>query len=178
MAIYDVYGEKKDFVGIGKMMIDTRTLTWNIPHLHFLVFRNIGYFEAICMEFGLISTGDTQEESAKRLIEQTIYYIEAVVNNGNGFEEFKELALNDFMSSYWGVYRHIEFCRAETKQDLSHEFENRIESNITKALQEMFDKRVKELIAVAESAIDQAIKEYERISVVKLISVRYSTLEA
>ena len=178
MAVYDVDGEKKDFVGIGKMMIDTRMVTWNIPHLHFLVSRNAGDFEAICLEFGLVSTGDKQEEAAKRLIEQTIYYIEAVVNNGNGFKEFKTLALNDFTGNYWGIYQHIEFCLAETKQDLSHEFENRIEKRITEALQEVFDKRVKELISVAEHAIAEAIREYEKMSAFKLNSVRYSTLEA
>ena len=176
MALYDIDGERKDFVGIGKMMIDTRAVTWNIPHLHFLVSRHTGYFEAICLEFGLISTADTQEESAKRLIEQTIYYIEAVINNGNGFEEFKALSLNEFTSSYWGVYRNIEFCLAETKKDLSHEFENRIEREITKALQEKFNKRVKELIAVTESAIDEAIKEYEKMSAFIINSVRYSEL--
>jgi len=61
---------------------------------------------------------NTQEESAERLIEHTIYHIGAVINNGNGFEEFKEIALNGFMNSYWGAYRHIEFCLAKTKQDL------------------------------------------------------------
>jgi hypothetical protein len=177
MAIYNVGGEERDFVGIGKMMIDTKTVTWNIPHLHFLVSRNSGYFEAICLEFGLVSTGDTQEDSAKRLIEHTIYYIGAVINNGNGFEEFKDLALNKFMIDYWGTYQHIEFCLAETKQDLSHEFENLIENRIIKALQELFDQKVKELIAVAENAIDDAIKEYEKMSAFKINSIRYSTLE-
>jgi hypothetical protein len=156
------------------MIIDTKTVSWNIPHLHFLVSGNTGYFEAICLEFGLIATGSTQEESAERLIEHTIYHIGAVINNGNGFEEFKEVALNNFMNSYWGAYRHIEFCLAETKQDLSNE----IESRIVKALQELFDKKVKELIySLAKTAAEEAVKEYEKLSIFKVNSVRYVALE-
>jgi hypothetical protein len=175
MAIYDVDGEKRDIMGIGKIMIDTRSVSWNIPHLHFLVSRNAEHFEAICLEFGLISTGKSQEDSAERLIEHTINHIGAVVNNGEGFDEFKNVALNGFMNSYWGAYRHIEFCLAETKRDLSHE----IESRITTALQELFDKRVKELItSMAKTAAEDAIKEYEKLSLFKLNSVQYRTLEA
>jgi len=175
MAFYDVDGEKRNIVGIGKMMIDTNSVSWNIPHLHFLVSRNPSHFEAICLEFGLISTGNTQEESAERLIEHTIYHIGAVINNGNGFEEFKEVALNGFMNGYWGAYRNIEFCLAETKQDLSHE----IESRITRALQELFDKKVKEIItSLARTAADEAIREYEKMSAFKINSVRYRSLEA
>jgi hypothetical protein len=174
MAIYDIDGMKKDIVGIGKMMIDTRSVSWNIPQLHFLVFRNIGHFEAVCLEFGLISTGNTQEESAEHLIEHTINHIVAVVNNANGFDEFKEVALNGFMNEYWGSYRHIEFCLAETKQDLSHE----IESHITKALQELFDKKVKDIIiSMAKVAAEDAIREYEKMSIFKINSVQYRTLE-
>jgi len=175
MAFYDIDGEEKDIVGIGKMMIDTKSVSWNIPHLHFLVFRNDGHFEAICLEFGLVSAGDTAEESAERLIEHTIYHIGAVINNGDGFEEFKETALNGFMNGYWGAYRHIEFCLAETKQDLSHE----IESRITKALQELFDKKVKELItSMARIAADEAVREYEKMAAFQINSVRYSSLES
>jgi hypothetical protein len=175
MALYDVDGEKIDIVGIGKMMIDTTLVSWNIPHLHFLVSRNTGFFEAVCLEFGLVSTGTTEEESAERLIEHTIHHIGAVISTGNGFEEFKDVALNEFMNGYWGAYRHIEFCLAETKQDLSHE----IESRITKALQELFNKKVKEIItSMAKIAAEDAIKEYEKMSAFKINSVRYCTLKA
>jgi len=90
MALYDIDGEKKDIAGIGKMIIDTNSVSWNIPHLHFLVFRNNGRFEAICLEFGLVSSGGTQEESAEHLIEHTIYHIGTVISRNNGFDEFKE----------------------------------------------------------------------------------------
>jgi hypothetical protein len=173
MAFYDVKGEKKDIVGIGKMMIDTKSVAWNIPHLHFLVTRNPEHFEAVCLEFGLVSVGGTQEESAERLIEHTIYHIGSVINNGNGFEEFKDAATSEFMNGYWGAYRHIEFCLAEVKQDLSHE----IESHITKVLQELFDNKIKNIIAsMAKIAVDDALKEYEKMSAFQINSVRYSQL--
>jgi len=175
MAIYDIDGEKKDIIGFGKMIIDTNSVSWNIPHLHFLVLNVSGHFEAICLEFGLVSSGNTQEESAEHLIEHTIHHIWTVISKGNGFEEFKEIALNGFMNEFWGAYRHIEFCLAETKKDLSHE----IESRIIKALQDLFNKKVKELItSMAKTTADEAIKEYEKMSAFKINSVRYISLEA
>ena len=175
MAIYRINSENIDIVGLGKMIIDTRSVSWNIPHLHFFVSFNAGSYESTCLEFGLVATGNTQEEAAERLIEHTIYHIGAVINNGDGFEEFKEVSLNGFMNEYWGAYRHIEFCLAETKRDLSNE----VESRIVRALQELFDKRVKDLIySMARTAADEAIKEYEKMSVFKINSVRYVSLEA
>jgi hypothetical protein len=62
---------------------------------------------------------------------------------------------------------------AETKRDLSHE----IESRITRALQELFDKKVKELITVmAKESADQAVKEYEKMTALKVNSVTYASL--
>jgi hypothetical protein len=174
MAIYEIDGEKRNIVGLGKMIIGTKTVSWNIPHLHFLVTNNNGCYEAICLEFGLISVGSTEEESAERLIEHIIYHIDAVMSNGGGFEEFKEMALNDFMNSYWGAYRHIEFCLAETKQDLSNE----IESRITIALQELFDKKIRDLISsMAKTAAEEVLEKFDKMSVFKVNSVRYTALK-
>ncbi|MCL1834363.1 MAG: hypothetical protein FWG49_07675, partial [Leptospirales bacterium] len=173
MAMYDIENEKKDFVGIGKIMMYTKpSIKWNIPHLHFLVYRNYNHFESICLEFGLVSSGEKQEEAAKRLVEQTIFYIGAVMYEGGGFNEFKEIALNDFMNEYWGIYRHIEFCLAETKEDLSYEIENRIK----KEIQEANDAKLEELIE--SMAKDEFKKEYEKMTTFKLDSIEYSSLEA
>lgn len=169
-----VYNENKDFIGIGKILIDTAALTWNIPQLHFLVEKTTACFEAVCLEFGLVSSGASQDDAAKRLVEQTLYYIRSVVLEGEDFNELKELALNDFMSEYWGAYRHIEFSLAEKKQDLSHE----IESIIMAAIQNSFDNKVKELISIhAEGAAEEALKEYEKLSAFKTISVSYTPLK-
>jgi len=175
MAIYSIAGKELDFVGIGKILINTDSLTWNMPHLHFLVYQNYEHFEAICLEFGLISSGPTQEEVTKRLFDHTIDYIEAVMNMGRGFDEFKEIATNHFADEYWAIYRHVEFLLAETKKDLSHE----VESRITKAIRETFDAKIKEFIELkAKEKADDIIKEYQKMEAFKRSSVSYFSLEA
>ena len=176
MKIDNIMDGSKNFVGIGKIMIDTPSFfSWNIPHLHFLVDKTVdNTFEATVLEFGLVSSAETQEESIKRLVEQIVYYIFTVVCENKNYQELKDLALNNFMNDYWNAYRYIEFYLAETKEDLSHE----IESKIQKAIQDTFDNKVKELIAIkAKDAADEAIKEYERISAVKATVTSYSSLK-
>ena len=176
MPKYKIDNEKKDFVGIGKIMIDVDpSITWNMPHLHFLVSDNLDYFEAICLEFGLVSTGESQEEATKRLVEQTIFYIEAVMYNGRGFEEFIEVSLNDFMSEYWNVYRNIEFYLAEQKRDLSHNIDRNITEAIQKTFDEDFKKRLKEK---AHEAADEIIKEFDRFKALRLNSIIYTSVAA
>jgi hypothetical protein len=169
-----VYNERRNFVGIGKILIDTASLTWNIPQLHFLVEKNAECFESVCLEFGLVSSGSSQDNAVEHLVEQTLHYIRSVVLEGAGYDELKELALNNFMSEYWGSYRHIEFSLAEKKLDLSHE----IESRIMAAIQNSYDNKVKELITIkAKEAANEAFKEYEKLSAIKPISVSYIPLK-
>jgi hypothetical protein len=169
-----INGESKAFVGIGKVMIDTKAMSWNIPQLHFLVDHAASHFEATCLEFGNTASGATPEESAERLVAHLIEYIHDVMHKGGGYEEFKDLALNGFMSDYWAAYRHIEFCLAEEKRDLSHE----IETKIITAIQTMFDEKVKELIAIkAQAAADEAVREYEKMTAFKVVAVSYASLE-
>jgi hypothetical protein len=169
-----VNGAQKEIVGIGKVMLDTNTLPWNIPQLHFLVDRTGDHFEATCLEFGNVASGLTQEEAAEHLVAQLIFHIQTVMNEGSGYTEFKDLALNNFMGDYWAAYRHIEFSLAERKQDLSHDIEGRI----TRAIQTMFDEKVKALISVkAEEAAEEAIREYERMTAFKVSNVTYISLE-
>jgi hypothetical protein len=169
-----VNGDTKNFVGIGKVMIDTPSLSWNIPHLHFLINKAQDVFEATCLEFGLVSCGSSQEESAERLVDLSLFHINAVIYDGGGFDELKKLSLNGFMNEFWGAYRYIEMSLAEKKQDLSHDIEGRI----TRAIQEMFDKKVKEIIrAMAKEAAEEAVREYERISAFKVSAVVYTPLK-
>jgi hypothetical protein len=169
-----IFGENKDFVGIGKVMIDTNSVPWNIPHLHFLVDSMVNHFEATCLEFGLISCGSAPEESAERLVEQILFHIHTVMYKGGGYGEFKDMAQNNFMNDYWNAYRYIEFCLAQEKRDLSHDIEGRI----TRAIQDMFDKKVKDLIATkAQEAADEAIREYEKMSAFKVSAVTYVSLK-
>jgi hypothetical protein len=125
----------KRFVGIGKMTFDTDGLDWNIPDLHFMVDHTYAdHYEATSLEFGLVSCAEDEEESIKRLAEQTQSYILAVMETGAGFEQFKEDAASEFMCEYWARYRYYEFSLAEKGQDLSHNIDNKI----TKAIQNMF----------------------------------------
>ena len=160
MALYDIEGKKVDFVGIGKIMIDTNSLPWNIPHLHFLVYRNFEHFEAVCLEFGLVTTSLADEEAAKRLFDHTKHYIDAVMNKGRGFEELREVASNNFMSDYWAVYRQIEFWLAERKLDLSHELESLITENARiQAMNEIYEAKIHEYIsAKANETADEVIE--------------------
>ncbi|MDR2509341.1 MAG: hypothetical protein LBC77_01710 [Spirochaetaceae bacterium] len=174
MAEYKVYDESRDFVGIGKIMIDTHSRPWNIPQLHFLVVNASGEFEAVCLEFGLVSTANTQIEAAEHLVEQVLFYISTVMNEGGKYEELKETAMHGFMNDYWNVYRHLEFCLAEKQRDLSHE----IESKIIKAIQETFDEKVREIITTkAKEAADKALEEYHRLAELKVNSVSYFALK-
>lgn len=171
MAIYKINNEEIDFVGIGKMMIDTGAEAYNIPHLHFLVYRNYEHLEAICLELGLIASGPTQEEAAKRLVEHTNDHIKAVMNMGGGFREFKDVALNEFLGDYWAVYHHAEFGLAETKQDLSHN----VESIMTKAVFEMLEKNfifyIKSKARGLANEIISAFSEYKKNAPVKDFSL-------
>ena len=174
MLQYKIENESKDFVGIGKIMIDTNLLPWNIPQLHFLVDNAFGVFEAVCLEFGLVATANTQIEAAERLVEQVLFYISTVMNEGRKYDELKETALLGFMNEYWNIYRHLEFSLAEKKCDLSHE----IESKIIQAIQETFDKKVHEIITIkAKEAADKAIEEYTRLAALKINSVSYYSLK-
>jgi hypothetical protein len=111
--LYTIDNENKDFVGIGKMMIDTGSREWNVPLLHFVVCDNDGLLEAFCLELGLVAGAEVQEEAVKRLVGLTLSHINAVMTKGGGFEELKEVAQNGFMNEYWNAYRSITFGLAE-----------------------------------------------------------------
>jgi hypothetical protein len=165
---------EKKFVGIGKMVIDTIGTDWNIPALHFMVDHTYKeHYEATSLEFGLVVCGDSQEEATKRLAEHIHHYIVAVMTGGGGFDELEELARNDFMSDYWSTYRYFEFSLARRGKDLSHI----IDAKITRAIQNMFDDKVKEIITQkAAKAADELIREYEQITSYKVRTVTYADL--
>ena len=169
-----INGMQKNIFGIGKIMIHTTSQPWNIPQLHFIVDKAEDHFEATCLEFGNVTSGDSPEEAAERLVEHLILYIHTVIHDGGGYDEFKELALNGFMNDYWAAYRHIEFTLAETKQDISHEIEGRI----MQAIHKMFDNKIKELIITsAKEAAGDLMREYEKIAPFKISTITYKPVE-
>jgi hypothetical protein len=168
---YVVSVKSKEFVGIGKFLFDTVSEEWNIPHLHFMVDRtDNGNFEATNLEFCLVSSGESAEVAAQRLAGLVHFHIISVVKNGNGYKEFIENANSRVMDDYWRAYRVIDFSLGEKGNDLSHEIEKRI----TRAIQEMFDRQVKEIIRQkAEKRADDMIKAYEELTIFKL-TVQYA----
>jgi hypothetical protein len=164
----------KKFVGIGKFLFDTVNEEWNIPHLHFMINKtDNGNFEATNLEFGLVSSGDSTERAAQHLAGLVQFHIIAVMTDGNGYKEFIDTVNNRFMDDYWKEYRVIDFSLGERGKDLSHEIEKRI----TRSIQEMFDKQVKDIITQkAEKRADEIIKEYEALRIFKLMTVQYAEI--
>jgi hypothetical protein len=168
----------KNFVGIGKLFIDTLTEEWNMPYLHFLVDKAMdGHYEAVCLEFGLVSSGDLPEEVIKHLVAQVQFYIDAVMTKGNGYAEFIEAVESPAMNDFWTAYRKIEFTLAQSKQDLSHA----LDVHINKAIKQMILQKTEELITQiakkqAQGIVDKALEEYKRLSRFISIEVKYSEL--
>jgi hypothetical protein len=107
--------EGRNFIGIGKILIDTPAEDWNIPALHFIVSKSGDrIYEAVNLEFGLVSIGESGPDSARSLATLTCSYILSVINEGNGYKEMRETARKNFMADYWAEYRGIEFDLAET----------------------------------------------------------------
>jgi hypothetical protein len=135
--------ENRKFIGIGKIFIETPSVEWNIPHLHFLISETIPKtYEAINLEFGLVSTGESGMEAAGNLATLVHSHIISVIYDGNGYEELRETVRKAFMADYWTEYRGIEFDLAETGDDLS----NNIAKHINKAIQESFNDELKKAL--------------------------------
>ena len=165
----------KKFVGIGKFLFNTVNTEWNMPHLHFLIDKaNNGKFEATNLEFGLVASDDSAEKAMQRLAGLVHFHITSVMTEGEGYQEFIESVDNRAMDDYWRAYRVIDFSLGKMGKDLSHEIEKRI----TRAIQEMFDKQVKDaIINKAEKRADEIIKAYEELTAVKLATVLYTELK-
>ncbi|MDR0637925.1 MAG: hypothetical protein LBG27_03315 [Spirochaetaceae bacterium] len=158
--------EDRKFIGIGKILIDTPSEEWNIPNLHFIVCESgEKTYEAVNLEFGLVSIGESGMDAAKDLTTLTWTYVLSVIKDGNGYKELREMVRKNFMFDYWAEYRGIEFDLAETSSDLSHDYNKRI--NI--AIRESFTDELKE--ALKRSANQTAEK------IVFLLSVRPPVVE-
>jgi hypothetical protein len=121
-----------------------------------------------------VASGDNAEEAMQRLAGLVHFHITSVMTEGNGYQEFIDAANSRSMDDYWREYRVIDFSLGEKGKDLSHEIEKRI----TKAIQEMFDKQVKDaIIQKAEKKAAEIIKAYEELTTVKLVTVQYTDLK-
>jgi hypothetical protein len=108
----------RTYIGIGKILFDTPGADWNIPNLHFLVSRCDGnLYEAVNLEFGLVSIGESSPEAAEGLVKLILTYLAAVLKKDTGFKELQESVRTNFLPELWGEYRGIEFERARTGGD-------------------------------------------------------------
>ena len=168
--------EDKNFVGIGKLMFKNRPdVQWHIPHLHFLVDNPTkNYFEATCLEFGLVSSGSTQEEAIERLASQAYFFIDTVMGQNN-YDQFID-TVNDFtMCGYWREYRRIEFSLAKVGKDLS----SSIDKHIERAVKSIISKKMeKALDDIAKREAGEIIAEAKRIvSLSSCFDFQYTSLK-
>ncbi|MDR1317659.1 MAG: hypothetical protein LBK13_12380 [Spirochaetales bacterium] len=169
--------EKKKFIGIGKLMFrNTSDVTWHIPHLHFLVDNpQSGYYESTCLEFGLVSSGVTPEEAIERLVMQTRFFIDSVMEKDN-YEQFISTVDNFAMCGYWRAYRKIEFSLAETGKDLSSSIDKQIETAVRSIIKKKIDRALDEL---ANAHAREIIAEAKRmVQLSSSFDFQYTSLEA
>lgn len=158
--------EKRQYVGIGKILFDTPTEEWNIPHLHFIVSKHDDTtYEAVNLEFGLVSIEKTGLDAATGLAALSFSYLISVIKDGNGFTELQELVRKNFLNDLWGEFRGIEFELAQTGDDLSHHFDK----HINKALQDILNDKIK---AALERKAEDIAEE-----LIALLSVRPPLVE-
>jgi hypothetical protein len=159
--------ENKNFVAIGKMMIDNLGAKWNIPDLHFIINKTpSGLFEATNIELILDSCGYSLEEAIEGLSGLTIHYITTVMSKGRGYIEFIDKVNSLAMEDYWREYRNIEFSLAMEGKDLSHDIANKVNAAIKNMLADEITQQIKDVAAgVVEIIINN-------------INIQIATLEA
>jgi hypothetical protein len=155
--------EEKHFVGIGKMIFNSpSSVTWNIPHLHFLVDKVVDdRYEATVLEFGLVSSGKNEAEAIERLASQIHDYIFSVMADKGNYQQFIDAVDNYVMADYWRHYRVIEFTLAQARNDLSHE----IDGKIQRAVKALIDEKTMALIdKIAKNNAQELVNEVKRMS--------------
>jgi hypothetical protein len=151
----------REFIGIGKMFFNTPDVEWNIPHLHFLVdTQRSGYYEATCLEFGLVAAANTPEETIEGLATLTHAHIMAVMEGGDHYDQFFALVDTYAMEDYWRKYRLIEFSLAREGKDLSHNIDKQIERAVKSLISAKRDKALDDL---AKAQAKELITEVKRI---------------
>jgi hypothetical protein len=159
--------EGKQFVGIGKMMLDSLSAEWNIPHLHFIINKTpSGLYEATLIEFILDASGQTIEEAIESLSSLTVHYVTEVMAHGRGYDEFIEHINSLVMENYWKEYRNIEFKLARIRKDLSHALSSKINAAIKNMLAEEIKQRIKD---IASEVVD---------AIITSVNIEITTLEA
>jgi hypothetical protein len=165
--------DDKNFVGIGKMTFDTNNVEWNIPHLHFLVDKSpLGDFEATLLEFGLVSSGATQEESIEGLASQTRDYIVSVTEKSS-YQQFIDDVNTCVMENYWRQYRCIEFSLARKGNDLSHEMGR----DVIRAVKSIMSEKMKDVLnSLVQEQAAEIVDMVKKILSVTPTDIQYSII--
>jgi len=149
-----------NFVGAGKLMYNNFSASFNIPHLHFLVIKhNEKRYEAVNLELQLFATENTPEDAIAELATLTSMHIITVFNQGRGYEELIEIAIQRTMDDYWAEYRKIEFKAAKNKEDIGHDVEQRVNNIIMNMVGEKTKELLKEFVKEHAQFVDEKIEE-------------------
>ncbi|MGP1459511.1 MAG: hypothetical protein ACTTKL_09405 [Treponema sp.] len=143
------------FVGAGKIMYNNFHPDFNMPHLHFLVIRydEEELYQAVNLELQLFAASDTPENAIAELTALTSTHIITVCNEGRGYEELMETALEKSIDNYWREYRRFEFTAAKNKQDIGHALEQRIKNRVIEKLK----LRVKDVLQTNADKVEELI---------------------
>jgi ribosomal protein S8 len=154
-----VPADDKNFVGIGKMVFETKA-NWNIPHLHFMVDKTASNnFEATLIEFGLVSWSESEEEVIKSLVSQTLSYIHNVMQK-TGFIEFITVVDSHTMDDYWRHYRKFEFTLARNGKDLSHKMDRQLVQEIKEMVLEELKNIIQKIVKDNADELAPAIERF------------------
>jgi hypothetical protein len=158
-----VSGEKRNPVGIGSIVIGTHADNLGIPRLHFIVYKSgEAVYEAVNLEFALVSTGASGTEAIVKLAVLTAIYTASVLKEKNGRKELRKTAVENAAQGYWSEYRGVKFDLAQIGGGLNQDLNKRI----NKAVQEAFITKIKE--ALKDGAKDEVISLFTSACSVKV----------
>lgn len=147
-----------EFIGSGKIMYNNFSSKFNIPHLHFLVIQHEkDMYQAVNLELQLFAAGDTFENAIAELVALTTTHIIAVLEDGRGYDELVETALERTMDEYWHEYRQIEFKAAKNKHNIGHNVEQRINNIIKNAISERLKLFIKDFMQRKDAVIEEIV---------------------
>lgn len=121
-------------VGIGKVVLSSLdNESYNIPHLHFIVCKSNGLYEAVSLEFGLVASDEDAETAIENLVKMLVEYIIQTIKTF-GFKKLIEISGTDAMDSLWRKYRILEFRLAEMKKDIGHGFMKQLKETVRRQI--------------------------------------------
>lgn len=119
--------------GIGKLIINSGSEHFNIPHLHFITFRlddEETQIFSFCLETNTSFRAEKIEESVQGLVFGVVNYISGGIKVKADLDNLIELVGLMDNEALWAKYRQFEFTMAKEKKDLSDKFVNHIKNAV------------------------------------------------